>query len=306
MRILITGGTVFVSRFTAEYFAAAGHDVTVLNRGSRAQSPGVRHLCHDRHDPALDLHGEAFDAVIDVTAYTAGDVDILLNALSGTPRYILISSSAVYPESTALPFVEDAPTGPNIHWGPYGTDKIAAEKALLSRRPDAYILRPPYLYGPGNEVYREAFVFECAEKERAFFLPGKGDMPLQFFHVRDLCRVMEEILRHPPKEHVLNVGNPEAVTVRQWAEMGYAAAGKTPRFISVDASHPQRSYFPFLNYAYHLDVTRQQALLPWVTPLEEGLAESYAWYCGHRGLIRRKPLMDYIDEHLIGGPDDHA
>lgn len=306
MRILITGGTVFVSRFTAEYFAAKGYAVTVLNRGSRAQSPGVRHLCHDRHNAALALHDEAYDAVIDVTAYTADDVNTLLNALSGTPKYILISSSAVYPENTALPFSEDAPTGPNIHWGRYGTDKIAAEKTLLSRRPDAYILRPPYLYGPGNEVYREAFVFECAEAERPFCLPGSGDMPLQFFHVRDLCRVMEAILLDPPEEHILNVGNPEAVTVRQWAEMCYAAAGKTPRFISVDASHPQRSYFPFLDYAYHLDVARQQPLLAQVTPLAEGLAESYAWWRENRSLIRRKPLMDYIDEHLIGGSDDHA
>ena len=306
MRILVTGGTVFVSRFTAEYFAARGHDVTVLNRGSRVQSPGMRHLCRDRHDPALDLHDEAFDAVIDVTAYTADDVNTLLDALSGAPRYILISSSAVYPETTPCPFREDAPTGPNSLWGRYGTDKIAAERALLARRPDGYILRPPYLYGPGNEVYREAFVFECAEKERAFFLPGNGDMPLQFFHVRDLCRVMEEILLNPPQEHILNVGNPEAVTIRQWAEMCYAAAGKTPHFISVDASHPQRSYFPFLDYAYHLDVTRQQPLLPEVTPLTEGLAESHAWWRENRSLIRRKPLMDYIDEHLNGGPDDHA
>ncbi len=306
MRILITGGTVFVSRFTAEYFAGKGHDVTVLNRGSRKQSSGVRHLCRDRHDPALDLHDEAFDAVIDVTAYTAEDVNVLLDALSGAPKYILISSSAVYPETTSCPFREDAPTGPNILWGRYGTDKIAAENALLARDPDAYILRPPYLYGPGNEVYREAFVFECAEADRPFCLPGKGDMPLQFFHVRDLCRVMEEILLNPPEEHILNVGNPEAVTIREWAEACYAAAGKAPRFISVDASHPQRSYFPFLNYAYHLDVSRQQPLLPQVMPLAEGLAESYAWWQKNRSLIRRKPLMDYIDEHLIGGHDDHA
>lgn len=306
MRILITGGTVFVSRVTAEYFAARGHEVTVLNRGSRAQSPGVRHICRDRHDPALDLRGEAFDAVIDVTAYTAEDVDILLNALSGAPQYILISSSAVYPETAPQPFREDGPTGPNVHWGAYGVNKIAAENALLTRRPDGCILRPPYLYGPGNEVYREAFVFECAQKDRPFFLPGDGGMPLQFLHVRDLCRVMEAILRRPPREHILNVGGPEAVTVREWAEACYGAAGKTPRFIPVGPEHPQRSYFPFLDYAYHLDVTRQQALAPALIPLAEGLAESFAWYTENRALIRRKPLLDYIDEHLTGGHDNHA
>ena len=41
MKILITGGTTFVSRFTAEYFVKAGHEVTVLNRGSRPQIDGT-------------------------------------------------------------------------------------------------------------------------------------------------------------------------------------------------------------------------------------------------------------------------
>lgn len=298
MRILVTGGTVFVSRAAAEYFAAAGHEVTVLNRGSRGQIPGVRHICRDRHDPALDLRGENFDAVLDVTAYNACDVGALLEAVGDVTHYIFISSSAVYPETLPQPFREDMSLGENVHWGAYGTDKIAAEQLLLARMPDAYILRPPYLYGPGNEVYREAFVFECAESNRPFCLPGDGSMPLQFFHVRDLCRLMERILLDPPARHILNTGNPQPVTVRQWVEMCYAAAGKAPRFVQVDASVPQRSYFPFLNYAYHLDTAAQEALLPDLTELTAGLAESYAWYRENRGLIRRKPLLDYIDQNL--------
>ena len=49
MKILITGGTVFASRYTAEYFARKGHEVFVLNRGSRPQPEGVTHICADRH-----------------------------------------------------------------------------------------------------------------------------------------------------------------------------------------------------------------------------------------------------------------
>ena len=48
-----------------------------------------------------------------------------------------------------------------------------------------------YLYGPMNNVYREAFVFECALKERAFYLPKDGRMNLHFFHVHDLCLFMD-------------------------------------------------------------------------------------------------------------------
>ncbi|MBQ2951956.1 MAG: NAD-dependent epimerase/dehydratase family protein [Clostridia bacterium] len=299
VKILVTGGTVFVSQATAAYFAAQGHEVCVLNRGSRGQLPGVRHICHDRLDAGLDLRGEVFDAVLDVTAYNARDVDALLNAVGDVPRWVMISSSAVYPETLPQPFREDMPAGPNIYWGAYGTDKIAAEQHLLARLPQAYILRPPYLYGPGNELHREAFVFGCAEADRPFFLPGDGSMPLQFFHVRDLCRLMERILTEAPAQHILNTGNPETVSIRQWVTLCYAAAGKTPRFVPVDGSVPQRSYFPFLNYAYALDVTAQSQLLPDLTPLGAGLRESYAWYRENRALIRRKPLLAYIDEHLM-------
>lgn len=36
-KILVTGGTVFVSRFVANYFAGKGDDVYVLNRNSKPQ-----------------------------------------------------------------------------------------------------------------------------------------------------------------------------------------------------------------------------------------------------------------------------
>ncbi|WP_276935942.1 hypothetical protein [Faecalibaculum rodentium] len=42
MKLLITGGTVFVSRILAAYFLAQGQEVYVLNRNTRPQVPGVR------------------------------------------------------------------------------------------------------------------------------------------------------------------------------------------------------------------------------------------------------------------------
>lgn len=35
--MLVTGGTVFVSRYVAEYYVAQGYDVYVLNRNTRPQ-----------------------------------------------------------------------------------------------------------------------------------------------------------------------------------------------------------------------------------------------------------------------------
>lgn len=110
MKILITGGTVFVSRFAAEYFAKK-HEVSVLNRNTRPQVPGVALIEADRHDLGNCLKGRHFDAVLDITAYNADDVNNLLNVLDSFDQYLLISSSAVYPETLLQPFSEEQPCG---------------------------------------------------------------------------------------------------------------------------------------------------------------------------------------------------
>jgi nucleoside-diphosphate-sugar epimerase len=297
--ILVTGGTVFASRYTAEYFAKNGHNVFVLNRGSRPQPTGVTPIIADRHDLSDKLRGRHFDAVIDVTSYNADDVNDLLDGLDSFDNYVLISSSAVYPETLPQPFKETDKCGENSIWGKYGTDKISAETALFSRVPEAYALRPPYLCGPMNNLHREAFVFECAEQDRVFYLPKHGEMKLQFFHIGDLCRVIEAILQKKPEQHIMNVGYETPVTVKEWAELCYRVAGRTPCFEYVTEDIPQRSYFPFYDYAYTLDVQKQSALMPDVSPLYEGLCESYVWYRQNQSEIRRKPLLDFIAENFF-------
>ena len=297
--MLVTGGTVFVSRYMAEYFVRRGWQVTVLNRNTRPQSDGVTLIEADRHELGDKLRGMHFDAVLDVTAYNAQDVNDLLDALGSCDDYVMISSSAVYPDTGAQPFAEASPTGENAVWGAYGTDKLAAEQALRSRVPQAYVLRPPYIYGPMNNVYREAFVFDCAMDGRVFCLPGEGGMQLQFFHVEDLCRFAEVLLEVHPAQRVYNVGNPETVSAREWAEMCYRAAGKKFRAVSVAESVPVRRYFCFHPYEYRLDVTLQQALMPDVMPLEDGLRQSFAWYAAHRGEVKAKDYARYIDEEIL-------
>ncbi len=297
-KLLITGGPVFVSQYIAKYFVAKGDQVTVLNRNTRPQVPGVRLIQADRHDLNGYLSEEIFDAVIDVTAYDARDIEDLYAHLRYEGPYILISSSAVYPETGIQPFVEEAPLGMNRYWKTYGTDKMAAEQALLARDPQAYILRPPYLYGPGNNVYREAFVFDCALQERLFYLPSDGSMPLQFFYIEDLCRLIERILDMRPAKHIYNTGNPEPISVLDWVALCYDIAGKKLSLINVDPAIEQRAYFSFYPYAYQLDVSRQSQLLSDLTPLKEGLKQSFDWYLQHPDEVQKKPFMHFIDENL--------
>ncbi len=297
-KILITGGTTFVSRFAAEYFVAAGDEVYVLNRNQKPQADGVILIEADRHNLGEKLKGMEFDAVLDIVAYTKEDISDLLEALGSYGIYIMVSSSAVYPDTEKQPFRENTGLGKNAYWGSYGTNKIEAERELLRRDANAYILRPPYLYGELDNIYREAFVFDCAMQQRRFYLPGDGSMKLQFFHVKDLCRVMEAILQKKPAEHIYNVGNEKAVSIKEWVEACYRAAGRQVQFVNVRKDIEQRAYFPFHRYEYVLDVTKQSRLVSDTLPMEEGLKKAYEWYVGHQDEVGKKDYIEYIDQRI--------
>ena len=297
-KVLITGGTAFVSRYTAEYYIAKGYRVSVLNRNTKPQPAGATLIQADRHTLGAALKNQHFDVIFDITAYTADDINGLLDAVGSFDDYIMVSSSAVYSEYLPQPFTEEMPIGPNKFWGAYGTDKIAAEKALLQRVPKAYILRPPYLYGPMNNVYRESVVFDCAMQRRPFYLPGDGSMQLQFFHVEDLCRFMDVILEKKPDTRIFNVGNVETVSVLEWVQLCYTAAGVPLETVNVYENIEQRNYFSFYNYEYQLDVTHQEQLMPAIKPLFDGLKETFAWYVSNPQVVKKKPYFEYIDQQL--------
>ena len=296
-KVLVTGGTVFVSRYIAEYYVAKGYDVYVLNRNTKEQSKGVTLIQADRHNIGDALKEIYFDVVVD-TAYSSYDVVTLLDALGEYGDYILISSSAVYPEDAPQPFAEGTNLAVNKYWGMYGTNKIEAEAVLQERNTKAYILRPPYLYGPMNNVYREAFVFDCALNDRTFYLPKDGSMKLQFFHIHDLCRFMDVILEKKPQQHIYNVGNKEAISIREWVKLCYEAVGKEVNFVEVQEEIEQRNYFCFNNYEYYLDVSKQYELMSDIKPIKDGLKESLNWYLNNIDKVYKKPYMDFIDRNL--------
>ncbi len=298
-KILITGGTTFISKYVASYFVEKGDEVYVINRNSREQVKGVNLINCDRLRLKNRLNDIHFDVVLDITAYTEEHVRTLVEALGSFDDYIFISSSAVYPETNPQPFTEVQPCGKNSIWGDYGTNKLAAENYLRTNVPKAYILRPPYFYGIYENLYREPFIFDCILQNRKFYIPQNGEMKLQFFNASDLCKFIEILLKNHPADRIYNVGNAEAVTIRQWIELCCKAAGKAPEFVSVDKSISQRDYFCFYDYEYVLDVNKQTELMPETVPLEQGLKEEFEWYRNNtHSVCNRKPYFEFIDNNL--------
>ncbi|MGW6023411.1 NAD-dependent epimerase/dehydratase family protein [Streptomyces sp. NPDC055099] len=115
-RICVIGGSRYFGKLLVQLLQAAGHQVTVINRGSTPPPAGVEHLIADRDDEAAliaVLGDRSFDVVVDQVCYTPIQAAIAARAFSGrTRRYVMTSTIEVYdPATAALP---DVPAGTPI------------------------------------------------------------------------------------------------------------------------------------------------------------------------------------------------
>src|SRR6218665_325450 len=99
MRILILGGTQFVGRHLVEAAQAAGHELTLFNRGRTAASlfPDLELRRGDRRSDLSALVQGRWDAVIDACGYLPGEVERSTALLRGrVGLYVFISSVSAY------------------------------------------------------------------------------------------------------------------------------------------------------------------------------------------------------------------
>ena len=71
-----------------------------------------------------------------------------------------------------------------------------------------------------------------------------------------------------------------------------------PKIVNISKEIPQRNYFPFYDYEYYLDVTKQKTILVNTTSLSVGLQKSYDWYKNNKEKINKKNYFDFIDNNL--------
>jgi 2'-hydroxyisoflavone reductase len=118
--LLVLGGTSFVGRHIVDSALAAGHNVTIFNRGKTNPDlfPGVERLTGDRATGDYEaLAGRRWDACIDVNAYFPHQVrDVATVIGSAVAHYTFISTVSVY-RASPTPIDESAPllaVGPGV------------------------------------------------------------------------------------------------------------------------------------------------------------------------------------------------
>ncbi|OGS69561.1 MAG: hypothetical protein A2Y96_01920, partial [Firmicutes bacterium RBG_13_65_8] len=142
------------------------------------------------------LSGRRFDAVFDIIAYVPEDTHGLLAAIdrSRLRHYLHISTGSVYKATSRLPLCESFPRGPEDPGDTYGRNKYLIEEILFRAYREeglpVTLIRPGYIYGPNNYVYREAFYFDRLLAGRPLLVPGDGSIVTQFGYVDDLAALM--------------------------------------------------------------------------------------------------------------------
>src|SRR5215475_389160 len=317
MRVLVLGGTEFISLHLVQALQQRGHAVTVFNRGRHPERlpAGAQVIVGDRKDhPALPglLGGDAFDGVVDVTyAPTLGeDVEALLRALRGRPHLLFVSTCRVYDHALPIPYSED--TQRSEYWGDYARHKIAGENALLERhRREGWpvtIVRPTHVMGPLNTRNNETFFMDRIARGRPVLVPGHGGWLRQFGHVEDLATAMAAMLGNP-KSHgqAYNVMGEDTVTQVGFVELIAEVMKKPVTFRHVDAAllksfdKPGPVFGQNLVYECHAVHTtsklRQELGIRPRYTLASALAHTWEWYT-REGLADRPVDLAFEDTVL--------
>ncbi len=200
MKILILGGTAFLSAATARLALARGHQVTCLARGSnRRPQDGVRWVRADRDTGAeayAGLAGERFDAVIDVATQPAHVRDAVAALAARSAHWTLVSTLSVYADDGTPGADESADTHPPLpgdrftEMTDYGSAKVACERivqeALAGR---AHLCRAGLISGPGDPSDRFGYWPARFARDPAdtVLVPDAPAMSVQVIDVDDLA-----------------------------------------------------------------------------------------------------------------------
>lgn len=298
MKVLVMGGTEFVSAALAKHFITCGHVVDICTRGQKpVEYEGIHeHLVADRHDVnslKAVLNDKVYECVVDVSAYTKKDMTLLLSVLdrSHIKKFIFCSSGGVY-EPSNQPFYEASTRGENHNWGAYGLNKKEAEDYLMSLYKSEQfpitIFRPSYIYGGGNNLYRQSYFIDRLNDGLNIPYPAGTDTVVQFIHIEDLVKTFESVL-------TLDVTNGESYNLTHTEKISWISLIETVMFhqdkkvelvpvsretMSKHDIQNTRQFFPYRDVKYLMctDKLKKHQLHVPVIDLNTGIQQFIEWY----------------------------
>jgi GDP-L-fucose synthase len=219
----------------------------------------------------------------------------------GVRKLLFLGSSCVYPRLAPQPIREEQLLNSALEdtnqW--YAVAKIAGIKLAEAYHRqygfNAISAMPTNLYGPGDNFdLQNSHVipallrkfYEARESRRPeVVIWGSGAPRREFLHVDDLAGAAVFLMRQYNNPEIVNVGTGVDVTIRELAEIIQRLTGFEGR-ITFDRTKPDGTPRKLL------DVGRIETL-GWrpSIPLENGIAETWRWYCADRAGVSTGPVQ---------------
>ena len=281
MKLLILGGSGFVSGRLAQIAIAQGHEVWCVTRGNRPIPEDVHALTCDAHDPAALRAALAsaqlqWDAALDCICRDAPSASVDLSVLPAfTNRLLVISTDSVY--------------HPAYKRVPQEMEEVFLDAAAHSESPFAWtIFRPGHIFGAGSQVgcfpehSRQPDLIAHMKRCEPLRLVGGGKFLIHPIYVDDLCRVLlESIPVSTAFNEIFCIGGPDIVSNASY----YLLLGEILNVpVSIEEiplagyleAHPQFSGH-LCHRAYSLEKLRRTGIALPGTPLRAGLQKQVEW-----------------------------
>jgi nucleoside-diphosphate-sugar epimerase len=303
MRILFLGGTGIISTACVELALARGHEVHLLNRGTRPAPAGARSHAADLGDEAAVrqvLGGITWDAVVDFVAFAPGDVERELRLFRGrTGQLLFISSASAYQRPVTHYLVTESTPLANPYWE-YSRNKIACEERLLAAVRDegfpAVIVRPSLTYGETqiplafNSWARSYTVVDRMRRGLPVIVPGDGTSLWTLTHNTDFAKGLVGLLGNSQTlGHAFHITSDEVLSWNQAYQAVAEAAGVSrPELVHVASDFlvaclPEAAGGLLGDKATSvvLDNTKIKRFVPGylaTTRFQEGIRRTLAWF----------------------------
>jgi nucleoside-diphosphate-sugar epimerase len=287
-KVLILGGSGFLSGTMAREAVGEGHEVWVVTRGQRPLPQGVRAIVADRKErenfkSQISNLKLRWDLVIDSIGYNADDARQDLECFTGRSGQLVFISTDFVLSPINRPWKVDE-TYDRFNDTPYGTGKRAAEEVLLGASSElaVTVLRPCHIYGPGSLLGclpkhgRDKDLIERIRRRETLTLVGGGFFLQQPVFAADLWRMAISCLGNS-KTHgqIYCAPGPETVESRVFYWIIGEVLGVEVKIGEVAVTdylreHPEHASF-CAHRVYSLDKAKSHGLTLPSTPLREGL-----------------------------------
>ncbi len=339
MKILMIGGTGTISSAITRQLAA-GHELWLLNRGTRKQEvPGsVKQVIADIDkvsgitNPLQQLFDELgdaqFDAVCEFIGFVPAQVERDIRLFRGrTRQYVYISSASAYNKPAANHVITEGTTLANPHWQ-YSRNKIACEELLMKEYRDngfpVTIVRPSHTYcerGVPTSVHGPKGSWQVLKRMmegKPVIIQGDGTSLWTLTWHEDFARGFIGLLGNPKAVgEAFQIMSDEQLTWTQIYECVAQALNVTPRFYYVASDFLAAVAPKEWEYEGNLlgdksltvvfDCSKLKRVVPGfqaTTRFHEGVRRSVAYMLAHPELQIEEPEFDQWCDRVIAAQEE--